>query len=683
MTCKIHAATTSSFVVTERILQPNERPLLIQKTLLEQMGYTEQDHIEDVGREDNSYLLRFTFGPSVAQTVHEEEADYGDHQHIDLQARNLSTVPIFLYKYASKIVSLVLSKNLQMEIPVDFTQMCRNLKRLWLANNEYVYLPQSIRYLRGLEHLNISGNRLRDLQHARLEDIAGLKTMRAFNNRLEKLPKSFASFKQLTMLFISNNAFTTFPDVICEITSLTYLDISFNKISCFPDEIGNLKNLARLFAIANRLSGSLPQSFARLENLEELDIRQNQITNLDVLCRLPKLEILFVGYNAVSIVGCEFKSLRQLKMTKNHLTQFNLGSCRRPSGESSLATTGIPPPLSCNPEGSLLTDLDLSSCMLSSLPEDVFLNTPSLEELVLDSNTLISIPSSIGALRKLVRLSVQNNILESLPPEISKLTELKTLDVQKNNLKVLPKEIWLCASLQTLNCSSNLLESFPKPYSAPGVALHLPLGSQSDAVVAPEVMGNAASDGVMSGSLVDHAGQGIVPGTIFRRSSEDGLDQSTVDDTTDISPGSGIQAPPNFNPPSFFASPRNHPPPLSLSLRRLFLGDNRLTNEIWSPLMLCMELRTLNLSFNYLDEIPPEHLCHQHLYELYLSGNHLTSLPADDIEKLSYLRVLAVNGNKLQTLPAEIGKLRKLLVLDVGNNVLKYNIANWPYDWNW
>jgi adenylate cyclase len=98
---------------------------------------------------------------------------------------------------------------------------------------------------------------------------------------------------------------------------------------------------------------------------------------------------------------------------------------------------------------------------------------------------------------------------------------------------------------------------------------------------------------------------------------------------------------------------------------------------------LFLELRTLNLSFNDLFEIPPDALCHQHLYELYLSGNQLTSLPADDIEKLSYLRVLAVNGNKLQTLPAEIGKLRKLLVLDVGNNLLKYNIANWPYDWNW
>jgi adenylate cyclase len=89
------------------------------------------------------------------------------------------------------------------------------------------------------------------------------------------------------------------------------------------------------------------------------------------------------------------------------------------------------------------------------------------------------------------------------------------------------------------------------------------------------------------------------------------------------------------------------------------------------------------LSFNDLYDIPSECLCHQHLYELYLSGNQLASLPADDIEKLSYLRVLAVNGNKLQTLPAEIKKLRKLLVLDVGSNVLKYNIANLDYDWNW
>lgn len=83
------------------------------------------------------------------------------------------------------------------------------------------------------------------------------------------------------------------------------------------------------------------------------------------------------------------------------------------------------------------------------------------------------------------------------------------------------------------------------------------------------------------------------------------------------------------------------------------------------------------------------------------------SLPPDDLERLVNLRVMYLNGNKvsswtlrrglllpgdiisvcpprqLQTLPAELGKIKKLYALDVGSNTLKYNIANWPYDWNW
>jgi adenylate cyclase len=44
-----------------RILGPNERPLKIQKRLLEQAGYTEGDHLDEIGREDHGYLVRFTF----------------------------------------------------------------------------------------------------------------------------------------------------------------------------------------------------------------------------------------------------------------------------------------------------------------------------------------------------------------------------------------------------------------------------------------------------------------------------------------------------------------------------------------------------------------------------------------------------------------------------------------------
>ncbi|EIE82758.1 hypothetical protein RO3G_07463 [Rhizopus delemar RA 99-880] len=621
----------------ERILGFSERPVQIQKMLQEQMGYTDDDKIDDI-----SYLIRFQLMPIITQPLPLEDKEFG--QHVDLQSRSLATIPIYLYKYAYSIVSLDISKNLHIEVPLDFIQMCTGLKQLWLANNEYPVLPPSTQCLASLEHLNISGNRLRDLDHAKLNKLSQLRTLRAINNRLESIPDSFATcFQHLTSLFISNNSFTKFPLVVCEITSLAYLDISFNKIQSFPDEIGQLTNLIGLFAIANRITGGLPPTLMNLTKLRELDIRQNLITDLDVVPHLSKLEILLVDYNSTSIINFEIKNLKQLKMYKNHLTQFNLTSA-----------TG----------GHCLTELNLSNCKLSSLPENLFNNTLGLERLVLDSNTLSMLPSSIGALQKLVNLSIQNNYLENLPGEIGKLSELKTLDAQKNNLKSLPKEIWLCASLQTLNCSSNLLDSFPEPFS--------PANAPPKTILHPEDNskgGNSVLNMLPTTSL--NAGQGSI-----KR-----LDSSSSVKTTPQTPLESSNSF-NFNPPSFFESPRNHPPPLSLSLQFLFLGDNRLTDDIWPPLSLFSELRTLNLSFNDLYEVPPGGLCHKLIYELYLSGNHLTSLPADDIEKLQYLRVLAVNGNKLQTLPAEIGKLRKLLVLDVGNNVLKYNIANWPYDWN-
>ncbi|KAI8326859.1 hypothetical protein EDC96DRAFT_533719 [Choanephora cucurbitarum] len=606
----------------ERCLEPNERPIQIQKTLLEQIGFTEQDRIEDIGREDNSYLFRFVLSQDVIQTVQQDDT-FISSRRVDLQARNLVDIPVFLYQSKATIASLDLSRNPLVTIAKDFLQGCHILKQLWLTNNDYHTLPSHIRIIPHLEHLNISCNHLKDLDHAQLHQLNDLRTLRAYNNRLENLPDSFATFKHLTVLYISNNSFTKFPQVICDISGLAYLDISFNKIASFPEEIGQLTQLVGLFATANRLTGRLPAGFAKLQSLQELDLRQNQITDLEDLYVLPKLEVISIDYNAISLVSYDFTNLRQLKMSKNHLTHFTVAPSHLYHPDGTLKN------IRC-----MLTDLNLANCKLSSLPDDVFANAVSLEHLVLDDNTLSVLPSSIGSLSRLLRLSVQGNNLELIPPEIAKLTELKVLDAQKNNLKALPKEIWLCVSLQTLNCSSNLLETFPEP-CAPA----------------------------------------------FDSSVDKATEQPSGTSHPPLS--NGFHPPPNFNPPSFFASPRNHPPPLSLSLRNLFLGDNRFTDDIWSPLSLFLELRTLNLCFNDLYEIPPEGLCHQHLYELHLSGNHLASLPADDLEKLSYLRVLAVNGNKLQTLPAEIGKLRKLLILDVGNNVLKYNISNWPYDWNW
>lgn len=102
------------------------------------------------------------------------------------------------------------------------------------------------------------------------------------------------------------------------------------------------------------------------------------------------------------------------------------------------------------------------------------------------------------------------------------------------------------------------------------------------------------------------------------------------------------------------------------------------------PLSHLVKLEVLNLSYNCITEILRQKIPNPSaIQELYLSGNQLTSLPAEDMARLQSLRVLHVNGNKLTTLPAELSEIKPLEVLDVGCNMLKYNISNWPYDWNW
>lgn len=51
---------------TERRMGANEKPVLLQKRRFEQAGYTELDKLEELGREDNSYLCRLIYKPTLA-----------------------------------------------------------------------------------------------------------------------------------------------------------------------------------------------------------------------------------------------------------------------------------------------------------------------------------------------------------------------------------------------------------------------------------------------------------------------------------------------------------------------------------------------------------------------------------------------------------------------------------------
>ena len=658
-----------------RQLDGGERPIAMQKRLLEQAGYTSKDGIEGIGRQDNSYLCRFTFS-------HEKQTGYGSgldrdpqfnkmqkFSHVDLQGKSLVTIPIILYTKAPEIISLNLSRNLALKVPKDFIQACINLREIKFTGNEAWRLPTSLTWASRLTVLDISNNRLEELQNAELERLTGLVSLKLANNLLREVPPYFAKWRQLRSLNLSSNNLDAFPELITNLRSLVDLDISFNKLTALPN-IGKLVTLERVWVTNNELKGPFNETWKNMVNLKELDARFNGITNIDNVACLPKLEQLLVGHNSISAFKGSFAKVRTLVLDHNPLTSFDLDA---------------PVPT--------LTALNLASGNLVDFKDDVFKFTPNLQKLNLDKNRLTQMSVHIGQLGRLEHFSMAKNVLNLIPPSIGNLQELKFLNLRECNIKSVPPEIWYCLKLETLNLSSNVLETFPKQNAAPpppskeyaGTPATTPSLSSSPSF---EELGKLEEFQARRGSQASggmHSSIGTSPGTSQRKSSIasnflPGVRKPSMVSRTQTSDSSMT---PITRKESNVSQARMINT-FSGSMRYLYLADNRLEDDVFRELVHLPELRLLNLSYNEISDLPTGLMRRwPQLTELYLSGNELTSLPSDDLEDSVNLRVLHINGNRFQVLPAELCKANKLAILDVGSNQLKYNVSNWPYDWNW
>lgn len=494
-----------------------------------------------------------------------------------------------------------------LEIPLDFIQSCGTLRELRLSNMAMKKVPQSVRHSVSLNRLDVSCNRIADLDDSGLDRIPHLLNLKAQNNRIDKLPNFFPQMHSLKYLNISNNKFQSVPSVIPEMTNLVDLDISFNNISSLPDSIGRLKHLERFLIVGNQIS-KIPATCEGLTRLEMLDCRRNNISDLSLVCRLPRLQSLWADHNTVHalslVVG---PCLQKLDASFNDITQLIVNPATSSFNLSSITT------------------LNISYAKLSSLDGVAFAHLTSLRNLRLEHNQFRSIPDTLGALTELEHLSCSDNQLDALPDSIGELQKLKMLDAHNNSLTELPASMWRCGNLETLNVTSNLLKNWHDPPS--------PVVS-SDAL---ELL--------------------VAPNDSQRKLSTAGSIASSINRVL---------------------------PPLVHSLRNLYLGENRLTEDVLHPLTALRELRVLNLSFNEIQDLPPSFFRNfSFLVEIYLSGNKLSSIPTEDMHRLTNLTVMFLNGNKLQVLPHEFSKLTSLTVLDVGSNLLKYNINNWEFDWNW
>ncbi|CAM9018465.1 unnamed protein product, partial [Wickerhamomyces anomalus] len=404
-------------------LEWNQKPIKIQTNLLLLSGFLETDRLDEVGRDDLSYLFKFILHHDVLKQLSPSEEEYisRDLVHVNLKSKDLQKIPALCY--SSKVQSLDVSNNGDITLPSDFFQTTNSqLSSLRMVNIRAKLFPQNVVFARELVSLDLERNFIMNVPQelSRLKNLSIL-TLRC--NKINSLPELPPNLK---ILDISSNEFEDYPESVNKLSNLLQLDLSYNKLKNLPESINNLKSVKKI----NISSNYLTYVDINLQNLRTLNLRYNDITEIHL--HDSNIENLYLFNNNISNIADPLTQMKAVDLQQNPVTQLNM--------------------LSHN-----LASLTLSKAKLTSLPT-VILSFSKLEKLELSKNALRELPVAINTLTNLKDLSIFSNNLEILP-DLSPLTKLKNLDVHDNNLK----SIFDFSFIESVNLSSNLISEFPQP----------------------------------------------------------------------------------------------------------------------------------------------------------------------------------------------------------------------------
>lgn len=433
--------------------------------------------------------------------------------------------------------------------------------------------------------------------------------------------------------------------------------------------------------IASQRVNSVDLSCCSLEELPSQLFYSQDLTHLNLKNNFLSLH---KGVPALT----RFCKLRSLSLSNNALTEFPLALCDITS----------------------LTELNVSGNQLSCLPPEVG-TMHNLQTLLLDGNCLSSLPADLGSLDSLTYLGLSFNRFSSIPSVLEKLRGLERLCLAGNQLSVLdmPGLQWLparhidvrlnqlhtvtagdteqlvhivqldlrdtglrdldiqCLSkLEVLRCDRNSLGVLRvcgqalKSLHASHNALKL-----LDVAPVPENL-----------TVVDLSWNMLcsVPGWLCDSSKLEVLDLNhnciTELPIQLLSSGSLRKLLVGWNRVCRLAERLERS-----QLEVLDLQHNLLTELPGNLFIKAQSLRYLNVSANYLENLPPASLSEDGfslLEELYVTNNNLTDKCVPLLTGHSHLRVLHLAYNLLQTFTAsKLARLEQLEELDLSGNRLR------------
>uniref|UniRef100_UPI0037E8F8A3 leucine-rich repeat serine/threonine-protein kinase 2 n=1 Tax=Semicossyphus pulcher TaxID=241346 RepID=UPI0037E8F8A3 len=279
-----------------------------------------------------------------------------------------------------------------------------------------------------LEHLfrlDLSHNSLIEFPSALCQNLKSLTRLDLQGNQLQSLPVELLCLLSLSTLNVSRNCvgpvLTFDPAVTCP--SLRQLNLSFNKITTFPHELGRA-----------------------MDQLEELLMEGNSITELCTPPCLPEIKLLDVSKNSVESISADFLSgcpkLETFNVSMNKMCSLsNLSSKITTLKLANNSFTHIPEAVLNLPN---LRSLDMRTNNIAALPGPGSWESCNLRELMFSQNCITALDLS-GPIHKWIRLEklhLSDNKLTEIPPQIGLLEGLTSLDVSRNtNLRSFPDEM--------------------------------------------------------------------------------------------------------------------------------------------------------------------------------------------------------------------------------------------------